>query len=226
MRRTAYPLGAHDCKRSQAEPSTSQLGGPAATPPLHSVSRGSRTGQPLSGQPSSRSRGLGTRPARGWNREPPPAGQRPALSKFPQIPPRAGTSQPDCVPRGRVRWPAHRHLLAALGSRAGGGRWAREPQLRCRGGDGAGRAPPQSCRSACPRPPGPRRPEPPLARAPAQQARVGPRMTAEPAGPTGTIARPPPRGSPAPARRRFPPGRGAGPGRPEAPPAFPAPLRT
>lgn len=63
----AYSLGAHDSKRLQAEPSTSPPRGPAATPPLHSFSRVSRTGQPLSGKPLSGSqpRGLGTRPAQG-----------------------------------------------------------------------------------------------------------------------------------------------------------------
>lgn len=89
------------------------------------------------------------------------------------------------------------------------------------GGNEAGRAPLQSCRSASPRPLGPGRPEPPPRPTPRNRPGSAPGWAQ---GPQGWPARLLPRRSPAPARSCFPLGRGQGSERPEAPPALLAPL--
>ena len=86
-----------------------------------------------------------------------------------QIPPRArAPAIPRRAPRARPRV----LTFAALGSTGGGGRRAPEPQIWCRGGDVAGRAPPQSCRNARPFP---RRQE--SRSRPPPPTRAGPRAT-------------------------------------------------
>lgn len=99
----------------------------------------------LLGKPTSQSGGLRKRPAPGRNRQPLPAGKRPALSKYPANPAlRPGACQPKAWPGG-----AYAGLLVrrrGIPRR----RRDREPRVRCPSGVEAGRGPPQPCRSACP----------------------------------------------------------------------------
>ena len=179
--------------------------------------------QPLSGKPCSRSGRLGKRPSWGWKRDPLPAGKW-SLSKFPANPaPLRGAGQPACVPGG-----------ASAGLPIGMCWCPEGPPRRWEGRSGAaGSDPWWETRQAA------RRRSPVAARAlvpwgPEGQSRppsdpARDRPGSAPGGARGTRgwpAPPPPWGSPAPAHRRFPPGRGAGPGRPAAPQLFPRRLRT
>lgn len=150
----------------------------------------------------------------------PGRGQRSQSS--PRIPP----FQPGAVPcpaEPRAREPAFPSACPGgasagttpAGRGPGGGEVGRGRQVRGPGGIQAGRAPPQSCRSACPSPPGRKARAAPTP-AHARQAQVCVSTAAAARGWLARPAAPPPRGSPAPARP-FPARQGRGPRRPEAP---------
>lgn len=143
----------------------------------------------------------------------------------PQSPPRTrAPASPRACPGAR---PQVSSSERASGPRVppggGGGRWAREPQVWCPGGYEAGRGPPQSCRSACPRPPGPGRPEP----SPALPCATGPGLHLDERGAHGHGRLGLRLGGRQPPRAAAPRLEGArGPAGQRLPPRFPRRLRT